>query len=242
MVDLGGISPPVEEFSNSEDSSREEVSFSEIASTQAEVTVPNFGNFNNSFNSLYNMKFEINKYDGTGDFGIWRRKVKALLSQQKILRAIESPDKLPDSLTLEQKDDMLEMALGTIILNLSDNVLREIYLKERLFSFKMDPSKGLGQNLDEFKKMTTELANAGENEKLSDENEAIILLNSLPNSFKDVKAAIKYGRSSLILEECLSTLKSKDLELKIERKDGGQVLVQQDPIVDQEATCSDVDI
>ena len=88
----------------------------------------------------------------------------------------------------------------------------------------MNPSKGLGQNLDEFKKMTIELANAGENEKLSDENEAIILLNSLPDSFKDVKAAIKYGRSSLSLEECISALKSKDLELKIERKDGGENL------------------
>ncbi|TXG48044.1 hypothetical protein EZV62_027338 [Acer yangbiense] len=142
-------------------------------------------------------------------------------------------------------DDMLEMALGTIILNLSDNVLREvndettafdvwkkleslyltksltnkIYLKERLFSFKMDPNKGLGQNLDEFKRMTIELANAGEKEKLSDENEAIILLNSLPDSFRDVKAAIKYGITSLSLEKCISALKSKDLELKTERKD-----------------------
>ncbi|TXG68247.1 hypothetical protein EZV62_003182 [Acer yangbiense] len=191
------------------------------------------------------LKFNIDKFDGTGDFGIWRKKVKALLSQQKILKAIEGPDKLSDSLNAEQKDDMLEMALGTIILNLSDNVLREvndettafdvwkkleglyltksltnkIYLKECLFSFKMDPSKGLGQNLDEFKRMTIELANAGENEKLSDENEAIILLNSLPDSFRYVKAAIKYGRTSLSLDECISALKSKDLELKTERKD-----------------------
>ncbi|TXG60347.1 hypothetical protein EZV62_014920 [Acer yangbiense] len=69
-----------------------------------------------------------------------------------------------------------------------------------------------------------ELANEGEKEKLSDENEAIILLNSLPESFKDVKAAIKYGKSSLSLEECVSALKSKELELKIERKDNGENL------------------
>ncbi|TXG72359.1 hypothetical protein EZV62_000945 [Acer yangbiense] len=88
----------------------------------------------------------------------------------------------------------------------------------------MDASKGLGKNLDDFKKMTIELTNAGEDEKLSDENEAIILLNSLPDSFKDVKAAIKYGRSSLSLEECISALKSKELELKIEKKDNGENL------------------
>ncbi|TXG73733.1 hypothetical protein EZV62_002312 [Acer yangbiense] len=214
--------PPVLEFSGAEDPTGEEVNTNEAT----------------------------NKFDGSDDFGIWRRKVKALLSQQNILKAIEGPDKLPDALTDEQKDDMLEMALGTIILNLFDNVLREvndestafdvwkklessyltksltnkIYLKEHMFSFKMDPSKGLGQNLDEFKRMTIELANEGEKEKLSDDNEAIILLNSLLDSFRDVKAAIKYGRSSLSLEECISALKSKDLELKIEKKDHGKNL------------------
>ncbi|KAI9161175.1 hypothetical protein LWI28_015129 [Acer negundo] len=68
------------------------------------------------------------------------------------------------------------------------------------------------------------LANAGVDEKLSDENEAIILLNSLPDSFKDVKAAIKYGKTSLSLEERISALKSKDLELKMEKKDSGENL------------------
>ncbi|TXG66083.1 hypothetical protein EZV62_007358 [Acer yangbiense] len=84
--------------------------------------------------------------------------------------------------------------------------------------------ENLGQNLDEFKKMTIELTNAGDNEKLSDENEAILLLNSLLKSFKDVKATIKYSRSSLTLEECISALKSKDLERRIEKKDRGENL------------------
>ncbi|TXG70535.1 hypothetical protein EZV62_005470 [Acer yangbiense] len=190
-----------------------------------------------------------NLEDSAGDEGTSSGAASA--SKEKILKAIKGPDKLPDSLTVAQKDDMLEMALGTIILNLFDNVLREvndettassvwnkleslyltksltnkIYLKERLFSFKMDASKGLGKNLDDqFKKMTIELANVGDNEKLSDENEVIILLNSLPESFKDMKAAIKYGRTSLSFEECISALKSKELELKIEKKDNGKNL------------------
>ncbi|TXG64190.1 hypothetical protein EZV62_011184 [Acer yangbiense] len=88
----------------------------------------------------------------------------------------------------------------------------------------MDPSKGLGQNLDEFKKMTIELANTEDNEKLTDENKAIIILNSLIDSFNNVKAAIKYRRNSLTLEEYISALKSKNLELKIEKKDSGENL------------------
>ncbi|TXG70632.1 hypothetical protein EZV62_005567 [Acer yangbiense] len=115
--------PPVDQPSISEDSTGVEKESSETASSAKEVIVNNFGNFNTPCMS---MKFDIDKFDGTGDFGIWRRKVKALLSQQKILKAIEGPDKLPGTLSPEQKDDMLEMALGTIILNLSDNVLREV--------------------------------------------------------------------------------------------------------------------
>ncbi|TXG63255.1 hypothetical protein EZV62_010249 [Acer yangbiense] len=176
--------------SSAEDTVGEGETGSKSASACKEVTSSDSYNFNNnSFNPVMNMKFDIDKFDGSGDFGIWRR-------------------------------------------------------KERLFGFKMNPSKGIGQNLNEFKKMTIELTNAGEKEKLSDENEAIILLNSLPESFKDVKAAIKYGRTSLSLEECISALKSKELELKIERKDNGEnlfvrVTVELDPIEDDRAAHSD---
>ncbi|TXG66787.1 hypothetical protein EZV62_008062 [Acer yangbiense] len=131
---------------------------------------------------------------------IWRR--------GKYQRGSESlgggPDKLPDNLTIEQKDDKLEMALGTIILNLSDNVLREVN------------NETTASNV--WKKLESLYLT---NKKLSDENEVIILINSLPESFRDVKATIKYGRFFLTLEEYVSAPKSKDLELKIEKKDGG---------------------
>ena len=109
--------------SSSKDSSGEGEGTSETTSTQKPEPTYSCGNFNSIVMSL---KFNIDKFDASGDFGIWRRKVKALLSQQKILNAIEGPKKLPDNMKEEQKNDMLEMALGTIILNLSDNVLREV--------------------------------------------------------------------------------------------------------------------
>ena len=68
----------------------------------------------------------------------------------------------------------------------------------------------LDQNLDEFLKMTIELANSGKDEALSDENQAIIILNSLPETYREVKSAIKCGRSSITLEEVLSALRSRD--------------------------------
>ena len=92
----------------------------------------------------------------------------------------------------------------------------KIYLKEQLFGFKMDFSKSLEENLDEFKKITVSLANIGE--KISYENQAIIILNSLPDTFKDLKATIKYGRESLSLDDVLGALRTSDLEIKFEKK------------------------
>ena len=80
----------------------------------------------------------------------------------------------------------------------------------------MDPSKSLEENLDDFNVITITLANI--DEKISNENQAIIILNSLPESYRDVKTAIKYGRTLLSLQVVLSALRSRDLEFKKEKK------------------------
>ena len=80
----------------------------------------------------------------------------------------------------------------------------------------MDSSKNLEENLDEFKKITVSLANR--DEKISDENQAIIILNSLLDTYKDLKTAIKYGRESLTLDDVLGALRLRELEIKIKRK------------------------
>ena len=86
----------------------------------------------------------------------------------------------------------------------------------------MDPSKSLEENLDEFNKITEGLTNI--DEKISNENQAIIILNSLPDSYKDLKLAIKYGRESLSLDDVLGPLRSRDLEMKFEKKGSSEGL------------------
>lgn len=86
---------------------------------------------------------------------------------------------------------MADIACSSIIVYLCDNVLRRVskiekvielwakleelympktltnkmYLKERLFGYKMDPSKSLEENLDDFSIICIELANSGEEVK-----------------------------------------------------------------------------
>ena len=80
----------------------------------------------------------------------------------------------------------------------------------------MDPSKNLEENLDDFKKITVSLANI--DERISDENQAIIILNSLTDSYKDLKVAIKYGKESLFLDDVLGVLRSRGLEMNEKEK------------------------
>ena len=57
-----------------------------------------------------------------------------------------------------------------------------MYLLKKLFSFKIDTSKELPQNFDEFNKIILDLASC--NTKFKDDQLAVILLLVLPESFK----------------------------------------------------------
>lgn len=76
--------------------------------------------------------------------------------------------------------------------------------------------------MDDLNKIDLELNDVGE--KISDENVTVILLNSRPELFHDVKSTIKYGRDDLSLPEVKSVLKTKDLDHRKENKSNGENL------------------
>ncbi|KAA0065973.1 Retrovirus-related Pol polyprotein from transposon TNT 1-94 [Cucumis melo var. makuwa] len=83
----------------------------------------------------------------------------------------------------------------------------------------MDQSKGLEENLDKFHKIVVDLNNIGE-------NQVVILLNSLPKTYREVKATIKYGQDSLTMDIVLDALKARHLEIKKERMDEELVMAR----------------
>lgn len=74
----------------------------------------------------------------------------------------------------------------------------------------MDSTKPLRDNLDDYKKINLELKSLGET--IGDNNETFILLNSLPEAYKEMKNALKYGRESIIIDVIISVLKTKEME------------------------------
>ncbi|XP_038902421.1 uncharacterized protein LOC120089066 [Benincasa hispida] len=162
-------------------------------------------------------RFEIEKFDGNTNFDLWKAKIKVVLGQQKELLAITDPTKYPKTLTDAEKGIIEVNAYGTIVLNITDSVLRQIvdqqtafdhcnklneiylnkdlpnkaFLREIFFTYRMDAEKSLSENLNEFKRLSSEFRSIGDN--IEEENEAFILINPLPDSFKNVKTTMKYG-------------------------------------------------
>ncbi|XP_022873536.1 G-type lectin S-receptor-like serine/threonine-protein kinase SD1-1 [Olea europaea var. sylvestris] len=75
---------------------------------------------------------------------------------------------------------------------LTKTLPNKIYLLEKLFSFRMDPGKDLEQNLSYFSITVKSLAH--NNKNFDDEDLAVILLNALLESHKDIRNTIKYSR------------------------------------------------
>lgn len=71
-------------------------------------------------------RFDLEKFDGKNDFGLWRVKMRALLVQQGTVAALGGENNLPATLSEKEKREIMEKAHSAIILSLGDRVLREV--------------------------------------------------------------------------------------------------------------------
>ena len=69
-------------------------------------------------------KFEVEVFNGKGDYLLWKKKMRVVLVQQKVAKAIDKT--YTAGTTEEKKAEIDEIALSSIILHLSDSVLRKV--------------------------------------------------------------------------------------------------------------------
>lgn len=146
-------------------------------------------------------------------------------------------EKFSDTLLKEANDTLLEKAQSIIILCLSDKVIRKVakdksaayvwtkleslymtksltnqlFMKQRLYSYKLTEDKGMEDQIDEFNKVLDDLENLYI--KLEDSDKTIMLLNTLPKSYDHLKDVMLFGlENSISLDEVQSTLKAKELQ------------------------------
>ena len=70
-------------------------------------------------------KVDIVKFDGTGNFGLWQRRVKDLLVQQGLVKALYGKARKPETMTDEEWEELNMKAVSTIRLCLAD----ELYVR-----------------------------------------------------------------------------------------------------------------
>ena len=68
--------------------------------------------------------FDIEKFDGIGDFWLWKKNMKAIMIQLKIDVALDENLEFLATMTSYEKSEMFKTAYSTIFLHLTDNVLR----------------------------------------------------------------------------------------------------------------------
>ncbi|GKC87631.1 zinc finger, CCHC-type containing protein, partial [Tanacetum coccineum] len=122
-------------------------------------------------------RFDIEKFDGKNNFGLWQIKMRALMVQQGCDAALET---LPADMETSEKATLMKKAYNTLILCVGDRVLRDV---TKLTSTK------LGDHINEFNKLILDLANI--DIEIEDEDQALMLLTSLPSSYENFEGLLK---------------------------------------------------
>ncbi|GJS89199.1 zinc finger, CCHC-type containing protein [Tanacetum coccineum] len=159
-------------------------------------------------------RFDIEKFNGNNDFGLWQLKMRALMVQQGCDAALEI---LPEDMEVREKTSLMKKAYSSLIQCLGDQVLRKVAKEttaKKLYTYYMSLGTKLGDHIDEFNNLILDLANI--DIEIEDEDHALMLLTSLPLSYENFVETLLHGKESLTMEDVLVTLNSRDLNKRTE--------------------------
>uniref|UniRef100_A0A2N9J6A9 Integrase catalytic domain-containing protein n=1 Tax=Fagus sylvatica TaxID=28930 RepID=A0A2N9J6A9_FAGSY len=137
------------------------------------------------------------KFDGTGNFGLWQRRVKDLLVQQGLVKALYGKTKKPEKMTDDEWEELDMKAVSTI----------------RTITGRRSHVRCHGGELncrdlvESREKIYVQIPHEQTASKAKvDEDKAMMLLTSLPASYEHLVTTLLYGKETLELEEVSGAL------------------------------------
>uniref|UniRef100_A0A2N9EGT6 CCHC-type domain-containing protein n=1 Tax=Fagus sylvatica TaxID=28930 RepID=A0A2N9EGT6_FAGSY len=137
------------------------------------------------------------KFDGTGNFGLWQRRVKDLLVQQGLVKALYGKTKKPEKMTDDEWEELDMKAVSTIRLLLADEVHVRCHGGELNCRDLVESREKIYVQIPH--EQTASKAKV-------DEDKAMMLLTSLPASYEHLVTTLLYGKETLELEEVSGAL------------------------------------
>lgn len=185
--------------------------------------------------------FEIELFNGRNNFTLWQSTVKDLLIQRGLYATLGG--KKPTEVDDTKWGDMKLRAASTIRLALapeikydvleednpknlwekltktyhSKSLANKLFLKKDLFGLKMEEDGDLRDHLNRFNGLINQLNNL--DEKLKDEDKAVLLLVSLPKKYNTVMTSLLVGKMKLDLDETIVVLLEAERLMKQESSD-----------------------
>jgi len=153
-------------------------------------------------------KFEVEKFNGKGNFGLWKKRVKELLGQQGLHKTLQN--KVIYNMIDEETVTGLWSTLE--ILYMTKSLSNKLYLKKQLYGLRMKENTTVLEHLNFFNKVISELLPV--DVKIDEEDKTLIFLSSLPESYDHIITIMLYGKKTLILDEVMSTLLSNEISKK----------------------------
>ena len=188
--------------------------------------------------TVSNAKFEVEKFDGTNNFGMWQCEVIDVLIQQELDIALENKleemsDKDWDKINRQAcstirlclaKDQkyfvMMEMKAKEIWKKLEDEYMMKsvescLYLKKKLFHFQYRLGISIFEYLNDYNKILADLQNL--DVEIKDKDKALLLLSSRPDTYDHLITTLLYGKDEVKFDDVSNALTNNEYRKKVKQ-------------------------
>jgi hypothetical protein len=200
---------------------------SRVTNPEVPSTSENSKTWSPNYGSGGSMKVEIKPFDEKINFGLWQRRMRGVLIQQRLQVALEDR---PEGMSDPEWSDIDQRAISTIEMYITDDVLNHVisaisakdmwekleaiylgkslsnklFLKKKLFKLEMKEGEDVMKHINSFNALINDLSRI--DVQFSEEDRALLLLASFPDSYEHFVTTLMFGKTTLKFNEIVQDI------------------------------------